>query len=181
MPNSRLAFSFGYNYWNVYNQAEICFNFSVTYTNPAGPPATLPVLTSPPGVATTACPIAGASVGAAGLGTLSSYSSTDHFAHGELTWTPVKRVTASLGYGGSFVRGNSTLLNPLMPSGTLDYNYLLPYCSLKFDVYKGLSYKMAWNYYGFNQEGNTNPFGLAAIASQNFDGSNATFSFRYAF
>ena len=42
MPNSRLAVSFGYNYWNVYNQAEICFNYSVTYTNPAPPPSTLP-------------------------------------------------------------------------------------------------------------------------------------------
>jgi hypothetical protein len=40
---------------------------------------------------------------------------------------------------------------------------------------------MAWNYYGFTQMGNTNPFGLAAIQSANFNGSNATFSFRYAF
>ena len=181
MPNSRLAVSFGYNYWNVYNQADICFNYSITYTNPAPPPSTLPVMTTPPGVATTACPIAGASVGAAGFGALSTYSSTDHFAHAELSWKVVKRVTATLGYSGSFVRGNSTLLNPLAPSGTLDYNYQLPFGSINFDIYKGLSYKMAWNYYGFNQEGNTSPFGLAVIPLQNFDGSNATFSVRYAF
>jgi hypothetical protein len=181
MPNSRLAVSFGYNYWNVYNQADICFNYSITYTNPAPPPSTLPVSTSPPGVVTAACSIPGASVGAAGLETLSTYASTDHFAHAELTWKPAKRVTTALGYGGSFVRGSSTLLNPLSPSGALNYNYQLPFGAITFDLYKGLSYKMAWNYYGFNQGGNTSPFGLAAIPLQNFDGSNATFSFRYAF
>ena len=180
-PNPRLAVSFGYNYWDVYTQADICFNYSITYTNPAPPPTTLPVRRSPPGVATTACTIAGASVGAAGFGTLSTYASTDHFAHADVMWKPYKRVTATLGYGGSFVRGNTIFLNPLAPSGTLDYNYQLPFGSINFDIYKGLSYKMAWNYYGFNQEGNTSPFGLAAIPLQDFNGSNATFSFRYAF
>jgi len=48
-------------------------------------------------------------------------------------------------------------------------------------VYKGFSYRTAWNYYGFNQEGNTNPFGMAAIPSQDFNGNTFTFSFRYAF
>lgn len=48
-------------------------------------------------------------------------------------------------------------------------------------VYRNLCYKMSWNYYGFNETGNTNPFGLAAIQLRDFDGSNATFSFRYAF
>ena len=180
-PNPRVIIDFGYNYWDVYTQSEICFNYSITYTNPAPPPTTLPVSTSPPGVVTTACPIAGASVGAAGLGALSTYASTDHFAHADLMWKPAKRITTTLGYGGSFVRGSTIFLNPLAPSGTLDYNYLLPYGSISIDIYRGLVYKMAWNYYGFNQKGNTSPFGLAAIPLQDFNGSNATFSFRYAF
>jgi hypothetical protein len=40
---------------------------------------------------------------------------------------------------------------------------------------------MAWNYYGFDTTGVTNPFGLAALQSQDFNGSNATFSFQYSF
>lgn len=180
-PNPRVIIDFGYNYWDVYTQSEICFNYSITYANPAPPPSTLPVSTSPPGVITTTCPIAGASVGAAGLGTLSFYASRDHFAHAALMWKPVKGVTATLGYGGSIVRGSTTFLNPLTPSGTLDYNYLQPYGSISIDLYRGLTYKIAWNYYGFNQKGNTSPFGLAAIPLQDFNGSNATFSFRYAF
>ena len=181
MPNPRVAISFGYNYWDVYNQAEICFNYSISYTNPAPATGTTIFGTSPPGVATTACPITGASVGAAGLGTLSTYASTDHFAHGDIMWKPVKRVTATLGFGGSFVRGNTTFLNPLAPSGTLNYNYLLPFGSVTIDLYKGLSYKMGWNYYGFNEKGDTAPFGLATIPLQDFNGSNATFAVRYAF
>jgi hypothetical protein len=180
-PRQYITFGFGYNYWDVYTQAGICFNYSISYTNPAPPPATLPVSVSPPGVATGACPIPGASVGAAGLGALSTYSSTDHFAHADMMWKPVKRVTAILGYGGSFVRGSTIFLNPLAPDGTLNYNYLMPYGSIAIDLYKGVTYKMAWNYYGFNQKGNTSPFGLAAIPLQDFNGSNATFSIRYAF
>ncbi len=180
-PNPKLAVSFGYNYWDVYTQANICFNYSITYTNPAPPPSTLPVSTSPPGVNTFACAIPGASVGPSGLEALSTYSSQDHFAHGDVMWKPAKRVTTALGYGGSFVRGSTIFLNPLAPSGTLDYNYQMPYASVTVDIYKGLSYKTAWNYYGFNEAGVTNPFGLAAIPLQDFNGSNATFSFRYAF
>ena len=33
---------------------------------------------------------------------------------------------------------------------------------------ESFSYKMAWNYYGFNETGNTNPFGLAAIPVAGF-------------
>ncbi len=181
MPNARISIAFGYNYWNMYTQADICFNYSITYTNPTPPPATLPVGTSPPGVATTACPIPGASVGAAGLGTLSTYTSKDNFVHADVIWKPARRVTAAIGYGASFERGSTTILNPLAPSGTLDFNYQMPYAAVTINVYKGFSYKTAWNYYGFNQQGNTDPFGLAAIPLQDFNGNTFTFSFRYAF
>jgi hypothetical protein len=180
-PNPRLAVSFGYNYWDVYSQSNICFNFTISSANPAPPPTNITDATSPPGVATTACTIPNASVGAAGVDALSTYASTDHFAHADVMWKPAKRVTTALGYGGSFVRGNTIFLNPLTPSGTLDYDYQMPYGSITIVVYRGLSYKMAWNYYGFNETGVTNPFGLAAIPLQDFNGSNATFSFRYAF
>jgi hypothetical protein len=93
----------------------------------------------------------------------------------------MKRVTTMVGYGGSFVRGNTIFLNPLTPSGTLDFNYQRPYASIVIDIARGFSYKMSWNYYGFTETGNTNPFGLAPIQLQDFNGSNATFSFLYSF
>jgi hypothetical protein len=180
--NPRLTIDFGYNYWNVYTQSLICFAYSTTSANPTPPPATVTASAFPPGVPMLpggpACPIAGAS---SPLGATSIYGSTDHFAHAGVMWKPMKRVTAMAGYGGSFVRGNTTFLNPLTPSGTLDFDYQRPYGSIAIDVYKGVTYKMSWNYYGFNETGATNPFGLAAIRLQDFNGSNATFSVRYAF
>ena len=180
-PNPRVVIDFGYNYWDVYTQSDICFNYSISYTNPSPASGTTIFGTSPPGMATIPCPIPGAGLGATGLGALSTYSSTDHFAHAGLMWKPAKRLTATIGYAGSFVRGSTIFLNPLTPSGTLNYDYQSPYGSISIDLYKGLMYKIAWNYYGFNQKGNTSPFGLAEIPLQDFNGSNATFSFRYAF
>jgi len=181
--NQHLSVDFGYNYWNVYTQSLICFAYSTSIENPAPPPpATLPVSTFPVGVPQlpggTACPIAGSP---SPLGALATYNSKDNFAHAAVIWKPAKRVTASVGYGGSFVRGNTIFLTPLTPSGTLDFNYQRPYASLELAVYRGFTYKMSWNYYGYNETGNANPFGLAPIQLQDFNGSNATFSFRYAF
>ena len=182
MPNQRVSFDFGFNYWNVYTQALICFAYSTSSANPAPPPPNLPVSTFPPGVPElstgTACPIADSP---SPLGALSTYASSDYFAHAAVMWKPIKRVTLAVGYGASFVRGNTILLNPLMPSGTLDFNYQRPYATLTIEVYRGFSYITSWNYYGFNQTGNTSPFGLAPIQSQDFNGNNATFSLRYSF
>ena len=180
--NPRLSVDFGYNYWNVFTQSLICFAYSTSYAIPTTPPTTVPVSTFPPGVPMLptgpACPITAAT---SPLGTLSTYGSTDHFAHAAVMWKPVKRVTAMVGYSGSFVRGNTIFLNPLTPSGSLDFNYQTPYASIAIEVYQNFTYKMAWNYFGFNETGNTNPFGVASIQLQDFNGSNATFSFKYAF
>jgi hypothetical protein len=159
-PNPKLFVDFGFNYMDIYTQTYICF---------ADTGST---------VFTALCSIPGAS---SPLGTLSSYSSNDYYAYGDVMWKPYKRVTAMLGYSGSIVRGNTTFLSPLAPTGTLDFNYLTPLASLAFEIYKGLSYKTAWNYYGYDDHGVANPGGLAPLPSQDFNGSNLTFSFRYAF
>jgi len=49
------------------------------------------------------------------------------------------------------------------------------------DIVRGFSYKVLWNYYGFNETGDTAPFGLATIPLQDFNGSNATFLSRHSF
>jgi hypothetical protein len=159
-PFPQLWLDFGYNYMDIYTQTEICFadTGSTTFTS--------------------ACPVSG---GSAPLGTFSTYSSQDNYAYGDIMWKPYKRVTATFGYLESFTRGNTTFLNPLSPTGTLDFDYLKPYASLVFDIYKGFSYKTAWNYYGYYDKGTANPVGLAPLPLQNFAGSNITFSFLAAF
>jgi hypothetical protein len=160
IPNSKFWFDIGYTYMDIYTQTEICF-----------PDTGSTVFTTP-------CPIAGAT---SPLGTLSSYSSKDSYGFGDFMWKPYKRVTLLLGYGGSVVRGATTFLNAFTPTGTLDFNYVKPLASVTFDIYKGLSYKTSWNYYGYANRGVANPAGLALLPSQNFNGSNVTFSARYAF
>jgi len=160
-PNSRLWLDFGYHYTSIFTQSDICIAY---------PGST---------VFTTPCPIIdGAS---SPLSAFSFYNSTDHFAYGDVMWKPYKRVTAMLGYSGSIVRGNTLLINPLQPTGPLDFNYLKPSVSLAFDLYKGLTYKTSWNYYGYNDHGVADPLGLALLPLQDFNGSNITFSFRYSF
>ncbi len=159
-PKATFWVDFGYSYVDIYTQTEICFadTGSTMFSTP--------------------CPVAGAS---SPLGTLSYYTSRDNYAYVDTMWKPQKRVTAMLGYGGSVVRGSTTFLNALTPTGTLDFTYLKPFVGVAFDVYKGLSYKTAWNYFGYDTHGPANPVGLEPLPSQDFNGSNLTFSLRYLF
>jgi hypothetical protein len=165
MPNAKLSFNLGYTYTNIYNQAQICY-----YQNAFGPPPA------------TQCPVSLGYTPPAVSG-LGAYSSKQQFAYGDIMWKPTKRVTTIIGYVGTFVGGSTTAIDPLQVPGTLAFNYLKPYATAVFDVYKGLSYRMTWNYYGYNGKGlasNVIP-GLTAIPAQDFNGSTAEFAFRYAF
>ena len=115
------------------------------------------------------------------LGALAFYNSTDHYGYADVMWKPIKRVTAAVGYSGSVVRGSTLFLNSFQPTGPLDFNYVTPFASLAVEIYKGFTYKTAWNYYGYNDEGIANPVGLAPLPSQDFNGSHVTFSVRYVF
>ena len=165
-PNSKLWVDFGFHYMDIYTQTEICFvdTGSTVFTTANSP-----------------CPVPAAVTAGVPLGTLSFYSSHDYYAYGDVMWKPYKRVTAVMGYAGSIVRGNTTFLNPLTPTGTLDFDYLKPFVNLTVDIYKGVSYKTSWNYYGYNDKGVANPVGLAALPAQDFNGSNVTFAVKYVF
>jgi hypothetical protein len=165
IPGAKLFFDLGYTYTDLYNAAQICY-----YANASGPP---PV---------TQCP---ASLGyaPAAVSGLGSYSSKQHFAYAGIVWKPVTRLTLGLGYAGTFVGGSTLGIDTLQVPGTLAFNYQKPYVRAVFDLYKGLSYRMTWNYYGYNGRGlgsNESP-GLAAIPLQDFNGSTGEFAFRYTF
>lgn len=165
MPNPKLFLNLGYSYTDLYTQAQICY-----YDNAFGPP--------PP----TTCPaILGYSPPA--VPALGFYSSKQHFLYGNVTFKPAKRISASVGYAGTFVGGSTTEIDPLQVPGTLAFNYQTPSVTVIFDLYKGLSYRTTWNYYGYNARGqpSNSISGLAPIPIQDFNGSTATFAFRYAF
>ncbi|MGB8322951.1 MAG: hypothetical protein WCE52_08325, partial [Candidatus Acidiferrum sp.] len=165
LPNARLSFDLGYTYTDIYTAALICY-----YNNANGP---APAIQCPTSLGYTPPAVSG----------LGSYSSKQNFAYADINWKPVKRVTLGLGYAGSFVGGSTLLINPLQVPGTLAFNYQKPYVRAVFDLYKGLSYRMTWNYYAYNAKGlesNAIP-GLAAIPIQDFNGSTAEFALQYTF
>jgi hypothetical protein len=160
-PNAKYSVDVGYNYTNIYSQALVCFAASG-----AGVP-TYPV-----------CPIAGSPVAQSAT---SFYNSNQHFAYFDVMWKPIQRVSTTVGYSGTFVGGSTLFLNPLQPAGTLAFNYAKPYAAVKVDLYKGFSYKTAWNYYGYDEKGPSVISGLTPIPLRDFNGSTATFSVLYAF
>ncbi len=167
IPDAKMFFDIGYTYTDINNQADICY-----YQNAFGPPPPL----------SAQCP---ASLGYAppAVSGLGSYSSKQHFLYGDINWKPTKRLTAGLGYAGTFVSGSTLAIDTLQVPGTLAFNYQKPYVRIVFDLRRGLSYRTTWNYYGYNGKGqasNSIP-GLAAIPIQDFNGSNVEFAFRYAF
>ena len=165
MPSAKFFFNLGYTYTNIYNAAQICY-----YANANGP---APV---------TQCPASLGYAPAANSG-LGAYSSRQHFAYADVMFKPTKRVTLGLGYAGTFVGGSTLGTDALQVPGTLAFNYEKPYVRAIFDLYKGLSYRMTWNYYGYNGRGQASNAiaGLAPIPIQDFDGSTAEFALRYAF
>jgi hypothetical protein len=164
-PNAKLFFDLGYTYTDIYTQAQICY-----YDNAFGPP---PATQCPASLDYTPPAIPG----------LGSYSSKQHFLYGDIMWKLAPRVTTSIGYAATFVGGRTLAIDPLQVPGTIAFNYQKPYARAIFDLGRGFSYRVTWNYYGYNGKGqasNAIP-GLAAIPIQDFNGSTAEFALRYAF
>jgi len=190
-PNPKLAFTIGYNYTDIFLQTFICFrDTSGQMTGPGGVPGYLiytPV-NSP-------CPFTSAEATGPGtnasinLGTTAFYTSHQQYAYSDVMWKPINRVTARVGYTGTYVGGSTIFLNPLQPAGTLAFNYQKPFGSIQIDLYKGLSYKTSWNYYGYNSRapiGASVPitggsYTLQRIVAPDFNGSTVVFAMRYAF
>jgi hypothetical protein len=195
-PDSKFAFSIGYNFTDIQLQNYVCFNNGFGSMTNLNSGIGLPMF---PSTGPGSCALANTTPDNLQGGT-EFYSSKQHYAYSDVMFKPVKRVTMSLGYAATFVGGGSGILNPvvgpgllplnpLQPGGTLAFNYQKPFASILVDVYKGLSYKTEWNYYGYNSKTPTNisipitggTYALEPIPTPDFNGSTATFSVRYTF
>jgi hypothetical protein len=196
--NSNFAFTLGYNYTGISLQELIAFrdNFSALTSTiyPGSSPTSGYLLYTP---ANSPCPAGFTTGNATGSGintsvnlcTTATYTSRQHYAYSDVMWKPMKRVTTSLGYTASFVGGSTVFLNPLQPAGTLAFNYQKPFASIQLDVYRGLSYKAEWNYYGYDGKAPVNTsvpitggtLALEPLGAPDFNGSTVIFSMRYAF
>jgi hypothetical protein len=151
-PEAKWSFDLSYDYNDVFSQTNICF---VATPNIA-----------PPGSITCGTPF---------LSGLSLYSDVSHFASGSFVFRPWKRVTAGAGYAVTSTAGNTTILNPIAPTGPLGYNYHLPTASLAIALSKNLVYKAGWNYYDYNEKSDPGP-----TLPRDFRGNVFTVSLRYS-
>ncbi len=185
-PNPKFAYTLGYNFTDLAAQTFVCFRETWGTMTNVGSGTSLPAWAAcPPDVAT----------GTITLGATAFYTNKQHYAYSDVMWKPTKKVTTRVGYSGSFAGGSTLFLNPLQPAGTLAFTYQKPFASVEINAYKGLSYKVQWNYYGYNSKtpmnvnlpvtavGYPNPSNLtlAGIPAPDFNGNAATFSVRYAF
>ena len=183
-PNAKVSYTLGYNFTDIQLQTFFCFvdtfGGMTNFNSGTGLPSF------------SACPITNSP---APQGATAFYANKQHYAYSDVMWKPVKKVTATVGYSGTFAGGSTLILNPLQPAGTLAFTYQQPFASIQIDAYKGLSYKVQWNYYGYNSKtpmnlsvpvtavGYPNPsnLALAGIPAPDFNANTATFSVRYAF
>jgi hypothetical protein len=105
------------------------------------------------------------------------YDNKINFGYTNITFKPVKRVTANLGYSLTSSSGNTTILSPTPPTlGPLGLNFHKPAAWVDLELHRGLSWRTAWNYYDYNEKSSPGP-----LLPRDFQSNSATLSLRYAF
>jgi hypothetical protein len=150
-PNAIWGLDLSYDYDDIFSQINICF---VATPN-----------INAPGVTSCGTPF---------LSGLSTYTNLSHFGSGTFVLRPWKRVTAGVGYAVTSTSGNTLILNPIAPTGPLNFNYHLPTASLAIAVSEKVTFKTGWNYYDYNEKSDPGP-----TLPRDFRGNMFALSLRY--
>ena len=136
LPSERFNLDLAYNYTDALQDAYVCFNgtFFPAGTIVNGCPTFDP--TNPGTVAANPNP----------NWIYSNYTSNTHYFSGIVSGSPAKRIRLALGYGLIHNDGDTTILNPLQPFGTLHSTYQQPLGSVSYSITKQVSLNAYWNY-----------------------------------
>ena len=138
MPSDRFNVDLAYNYTDALQDAFICYSGTVLA------PGTIPLgcpTYDPTAVADNPNP----------NWLYSTYNNQTHYFHGDVMFSPTKRLHTSLGYGLTKTDGSTSILNPLQPFGPLQFTYHQPTGSISYDVAKNFSLNAYWNYDQYNE------------------------------
>ncbi len=166
LPSERFNLDLAYNYTDALQNAFICYNgtFVAPGTVVNGCPTFDP--TNPGTIANNPNPNS----------IYSNYANTTHYFHGNVTFSPAKRLHTSLGYGLMKTDGSTTILNPLQPFGPLQFTYHQPTASASYDVVKNFSLNAYWNYDQYNEASFVGP-----TLPRYFHDNRTTLSAKYSF
>lgn len=163
LPSERVNLDVAYNYSDALQNAFICYNGAILA----------------PGTLATPCPTfdpANTADNPNPNWIFSAYSNTTHFAHINVTFSPMKRLHTALGYGLTKTDGSTTILNPLQPFGPLQFTYHQPTASASYDVVKNFSLNAYWNYDQYNEASFVGP-----TLPRYFHDNRTVLSAKYAF
>ncbi len=148
------GFDLSYDYDDVFSTSNICFSSSPSISG------------------ATSC-------GAPLLQAASVYKESAHFGNGSLFFSPVQRVTATVGYGLTSTTGSALLMNPNQTPASLNYSFHQPTGSLAVQLTKPLQFKFQWNYYDYNQK--EGAFGAGpGLPLRDFRGNSFALALRYS-
>lgn len=151
-PQPRWGLEFGYNYDDVFSTTNICY------------------VATPAPLGTTSC-------GTPFLQSPSIYQNTVNFGYTNVTFKPVKRVTANLGYNLTSTSGNTLILTPILSTlGPLAFNFHKPTAAVDIDLSRGFTWRSAWNYYDYNEKSAS-----GTLSPRDFQSNSGTVSLRYDF
>ncbi len=159
-PNERFSLELNYNYTDALQNALICYNgtFVASGTIVNGCPTFDPVANNNPNQI------------------YSTYINNTNYGSFLLVFSPAKRFSARAGYGVISTDGSTTILNPLQPFGPLQSRYQQPLASLSYEVWKGISAIVDWNYDQYKEDSFVGP-----TLSRYFHDNRTVLAVRYAF
>jgi hypothetical protein len=163
LPNERISLDLAYNYTNSLQNSYICYNG--TYLAPGTIPLGCPTY-DPAAVADNPNP----------NWIYSLYENHTHDFNGAVSFSPVKKLRLSVGYGLLMTDGNTTILNPLQPTGTLAFTYIRPRAAASYEVVKNVSLNAYWNYDQYNEDSFVGP-----TLPRYFHSNRAVLSAKYEF
>ncbi len=164
-PNEKYAMEIGYDYNDVFSQILICY---------------ISVAAGQNGPGIQACPDVPGLVQQ-----LSTYTNKSHYGFFDFTISPVRRLTARVGANLTGTSGTQLRLDPqaLIPNqvtGPLNSKWLHPFGGFDYQLAKGWTGKVFWDYYGYHEDLTAGAV-QDVFAPRNFRGNLVTLSVRYAF
>jgi opacity protein-like surface antigen len=159
-PNNRIGLDLAYNYTNALQSSLVCFNGTF----------------APPGTVVNGCPTFDPAENNNPNQIPVQYANQVQYVNLNLRFQPVKRVTLLAGYGLTHSDGNQTILNPLEPEGSLQFNFHRPLAGLEVELVPNVSLNAHWNYDQYFENSFAGP-----TAVRNFHDNRTVLSLRYAF